>query len=60
MATKHQLITALLTGGPLSTPKSQFSIVNGVEREDGSNHSYNVTGYDTAGHPTTVHVRTID
>ena len=58
--TKHQLMTALLTGGPLNpTTGMQFTIVNGVAREDGSNHSYNVTGI-SGGVEVTVCLRTID
>lgn len=57
VVTKHELVTALLTGGPLAR---LFKIVNAVEREDGSNRSYNVSGYSPAGASLTVHVRTLD
>lgn len=65
--TKHQIISALLTGGALRIPHASnlldysFSIVNGVAREDGSNRSYNITGLSArTGKEQTVHVRTID
>lgn len=61
MLTKHMLINALLTGGPLVTPTVAFTIVNGIAREDGSNHSYLVTGH-VKGHMgmQTVCVRMLD
>lgn len=56
--TKHALTHALLTGGPL--PALGLVITNAVAREDGSNHSYNVTGCDHTGKTVTVYARTID
>jgi len=58
--TRWELITALMTGGPL---KAWLRIVNSVEREDGSNKSYNVAGYcQRAGHDEsiTIHVTVSD
>lgn len=63
--TKFQLIQALMTGGALVVADGKittsFVIVNGIAREDGSNHSYLVTGHLVAGGAErTVHVRTVD
>lgn len=61
--TKFQLVTALMSGGPLRTSTADFRIVNGVTREDGSNQSWLVTGIvgrEGQSYVETVHVRTID
>ncbi len=60
MPTKYQLTNALFSGGPLKTTNANFKIVNGVQREDGSGKSFNVTGVDQGGRTVTVHVRTLD
>jgi hypothetical protein len=64
--TKYQLMKALLDGGTLSIEGVRLGSVCSVEREDGSGHSWNVTGY-IASHTrgrlfdkTTLHVYTID
>lgn len=58
---KFQLTTALFTGGQLTLNGVViFKIVNAVEREDGSNHSYNVTGINYNGLKATLHLRTMD
>lgn len=54
-----------MTGGALVVADGKittsFVIVNGIAREDGSNHSYLVTGHLVAGGAErTVHVRTVD
>lgn len=63
--TKYQLFQALATRG---TELSECTASNGrvyrgilqtVEREDGSGHSFNVT-LDTCNGKTTIHVRTSD
>jgi hypothetical protein len=64
--TKWQLFGALANGSPLQTSTAHFIIVNAVQREDGSNRSWNVTGIvrdrskSEIGYSETVHVRTID
>ena len=58
--TKYLLFQALVNGGPLTVNTAHFHIVNMVEREDGSGHSFNVTGYNAAGLKITAHTRTID
>lgn len=63
--TKFLLHRALFTGGPLylvdgTHDRSVMTIVNSVEREDGSNRSFNVTGYGENGLPLTIHVTTVD
>jgi hypothetical protein len=52
---KHELFAALACGGPM--PALDMTVVNAIEREDGSNHNYNVTGYLDDGREVTVFVR---
>lgn len=40
--------------------KVPLSIVNNVEREDGSNHNWNVTGITPSGETAVVFCKTID
>lgn len=54
--TKWQLMNAFLNGQPLTIPGNfparqpvLFTVINKIEREDGSNHSYNVTGQTKVG-----------
>lgn len=63
MHTKHALAQALLEGKSLPHPTvSNLSLrhVNSIEREDGTNNSFNVTGINYAGAKVTFHVRTQD
>lgn len=68
--TKFQMITALMNGGALTVALTSphysvkrtvsFAIVNGVEREDGSNKSWIITGYAKNGDKLSECVRSID
>jgi hypothetical protein len=58
--TKYLLFQALVTGGPLLTTDVRFKIVIAIEREQGSTHSFIVTGLDERGHKTSVSLRTVD
>ena len=63
--TKWQLINAFLNGTPLNiiTPGGgvlPFKVINRIEREDGSNHSYNVAGFSMTGAAMEAHIRTED
>ena len=55
--TKYALIHALMTGGQLG---NWFQIVNAVEREDGTNKCFNVTGITFRGTTETLFMRTSD
>lgn len=63
--TKWQLMMAFLVREPLCYIKSNkeikhLAIVNAIEYEDGSGHSFNVTGFNLDGKKETIHIRTID
>lgn len=67
--TKWQIINAFLNGHSLPLtknfgeqvgPQKALVVVNRIEREDGSNHSYNVTGINLQKQEETVHIRTQD
>lgn len=49
-------MAAFFTGAPIVVSKIHFSVLNSVEREDGSNRRYNVTGINHAGQAATVFV----
>lgn len=53
---KWQLFQALASGQGL--PELGFVVVNAIEREDGSNHNYNVTGIDENGTKKTIFIQT--
>jgi len=53
---KASLLLAFFTGTPLEVVN--LKVVNKVEREDGSNNSYNITGITNEGKQVTQHVRT--
>lgn len=64
MNSKFKLLTALGLGTPLTVCTHGgelvlFSVINGVEREDGSNRSYLVSGIVNGG-PRVVCIRTQD
>jgi hypothetical protein len=54
---KFALLNAFSNGLPLVVGAFQFSVINRIEREDGSNRSYNITG-NTANGEKTICVRT--
>lgn len=58
--TKYQLFNAFLLRQPLVVSGVVFRTLERIEHEDGSCHSFNVTGYDRDGKRATVYVRTID
>lgn len=63
--TKHQLMQALFATSTeaqrIIIEGVEFASITSVEREDGSGHTFNVTGYQPDyGTKTTVFVRTID
>ncbi len=58
--TKFALFNAFGNGLPLATDKVVFSVINKIEREDGSNHHYLITGIDLQGKEVTVYMTTID
>lgn len=61
LVNKAELSAALLYGAPLrATDRITLKTVNAVQREDGSNKSFNVTGFTASGEAKTVHVRTRD
>ncbi len=65
MNTKWILIQAFLSGQPcrVVTPGGevlQFKCINRIEREDGSNRSFNVEGFGMTGKPMKAHLRTDD
>ncbi len=60
VVTKYLLFQALVTGGPLLTTDVRLKIVIAIEREQGSTHSFIVTGLDERGHKTSVSLRTVD
>lgn len=53
---KTILFNALATGGAITA--LGLAIVNAIQREDGSNVRYNVTGYKFNGQQTTLFVQT--
>ncbi len=62
--TKNQLQNALFSttasGGMIRLREVDFIGIISIERESGSGHTFNVTGYDTEGCKRTVFVQTID
>ena len=64
--TKHKLAQALFTtsvSGSIHINNVNFISICSIEREDGSGHSFNVTGYvvDNDGWTQkTIHVTTVD
>ena len=64
--TKFKLMMALLQGQGVDINGQRFCSLCSIEREDGSNHSFNVKGYVESNDPSklwelaTVCVRTID
>ena len=58
--TKYLLFQALVTGGSLTTNDVHFKLITTIEREEGSLHSFLVTGVDERGLKTSVVVRTAD
>ena len=52
---KFALMMAFFTGAPFAP--LGFDVINSIEREDGSNNSYNVTGITFSGEDKTCHVR---
>lgn len=66
MSTKFQLLNAFLNGAFCSLHLQDgttvhFKVIDCIEREDGSNHCYNVTGIDQfTGDVVTHFIRTLD
>jgi hypothetical protein len=58
--TKHVLLTAFAERRPLKIKGYSFKFLNAIEHEDGSRHSFNVTGMLDNGKKATVYVRTVD
>jgi len=63
---KFRLMVAFLTGQPLTVYPNittmvpvDFVVINKIEREDGSNRSYNLTGILRDGRECTIHIITI-
>jgi hypothetical protein len=54
---KFKLFNALAEGGEMQ--ELGLQVVNAIEREDGSNSSYNVTGYDKGGLCKTVYTKAV-
>lgn len=54
---KSAMILAFARG--VAFPPLGLRVINSIEREDGSNQSYNVTGISMMGHVVTLYVRTI-
>lgn len=52
IVSKFELFNALANGGAME--ELGLTVVNAIEREDGSNHNYNVTGYDVNNRKFTV------
>lgn len=55
--TKFQLFKAFFNGLPLTIESTTFQVINEIQREDGSNNCYNITGV-VNGHNKPVFVRT--
>lgn len=53
---KFALFNAFANGLPYAVLGVKFTVINKIEREDGSNLKYNVTGITTKGTTTTVFV----
>lgn len=56
--TKFQLFNAFANGKPCN--ELGLNVINAIEREDGSNRSYNVRGDGYMGKELTIHVHTKD
>lgn len=54
--TKFKLFNAFANGLPFHT----FRVINAIEREDGSNTRYNVTGINAQGMTQTTFIQTTD
>ena len=52
---KFDLFNAFANGYPM--PELGFVVINTIQREDGSNRSYNVTGYTPKGQVVTKTVK---
>lgn len=65
MNTKWPLIQAFLSGEPCTVviPSGEvlhFKFINRIEREDGSNRSFNIEGFGMTGQPLKAYLRTED
>ena len=58
--TKSKLFGAFGAGKPVTLGETQFHVLNSIEREDGSNRKYNVTGINPYGHRVVLFVETVD
>lgn len=55
---KTELFAAFEQGRAITLKGLSFRVINSIEREDGSNQSYNVTGITELGRKVTIHVYT--
>ncbi len=58
--TKYLLFNAFAERKPVMIGLVSFQVINCLEHEDGSTHSFNVTGIETSGKTVTVYTQTID